>query len=104
MTAQNPLDPLNNQDLLTQMVQFSTLQQNSGMQNAMTSLQSSQELAQANSLLGREVTLQADNETITQGMVSAVSMDTGTPQIIVNGTAYNLDQVLMITSPPTATP
>ena len=100
MTSQNPLDPLDNQDLLTQMVQFSTLQQNTGVQKALTALHNSEGLVQANSLLGRQVTLQVDAETLTQGTVTAVLMDTGTPQIVVDGNAYNLDQVLMITSPP----
>src|SRR5688572_28216678 len=60
MTSQDPINPLSNQDMLTQMVQFSTLQQNTGMQSELARMQSSQSLLQANALLGREVSLQVN--------------------------------------------
>jgi flagellar basal-body rod modification protein FlgD len=99
MTAQDPLNPLNNQDLLTQMVQFSTLQQNTNLQSALTGMQTSQDLTQANALLGRQVAVLADTNTLVQGVVTGVALDSGTPKVLVNGTAYNLSQVLVISDP-----
>ena len=99
MTSQDPMNPMDNQDMLAQMVQFSTLQGNTNMQTALTQLQSNQSLLQANSLLGRQVTLQVDSNTIAQGVVSAVDVSSGTAQIVVNGSLFDLGQVLAITSP-----
>src|SRR5262245_49648458 len=101
MTSQDPINPMDNQDMLTQMVQFSTLQGNNSMQTALTQLQSNQSLLQANALLGRQVTLQADANTVTQGVVSGVDVSSGTAQIVVNGALFDLSQVLAITTPST---
>jgi flagellar basal-body rod modification protein FlgD len=92
MTAQNPLNPLDNQDLLTQTVQFSTLQQNTNLQSTLGRLQ-------ANALLGRQVTVQVDASTTTQGLISGVELDSATPKVLVNGTAYDLNQIIWISTP-----
>jgi flagellar basal-body rod modification protein FlgD len=98
MTSQNPIDPMDNQDLLGQMVQFSTLQQNTSLQKALASMQTSQSLVQANALLGRQVTVQVDPTTTAQGVVTGVTMDSNTPGIMVNGTTYALSQVIAIST------
>jgi flagellar basal-body rod modification protein FlgD len=99
MTAQDPLNPMTNQDLLAQTVQFSTLQSNTDLQNTLTQMQTGQNLAQADSLLGRQVALQVDSNTTTQGTVSGIDVSSGTPMIVVNGVSYNLSQVLSISTP-----
>ncbi len=99
MTAQDPLNPTTNQDLLAQTVQFSTLQSNTDLQGTLGQMQSSQSLAQANSLLGKQVTLQVDSKTTTQGVVNGIDVSSGTPMIVVNGVSYNLGQVLTISTP-----
>jgi len=98
MTSQDPLNPTSSQDLLTQTVQLSTLQSNTSLQTTLTQLQSNQSLTQAGSLLGRQVTLQSGSST-TQGVVSGVDLSSGTPLIVVNGTAYDLSEVLSISTP-----
>ena len=100
MTAQDPLNPMTNQDMLSQMVQFSTLNANTTMQTTLGSLQDSQNLTQGNALIGRQVTLLVDSSGATaQGVVTGVQMNSGTPQIVVNGTAYDLSQVTSISAP-----
>jgi flagellar basal-body rod modification protein FlgD len=98
MTSQDPLNPTSSQDLLTQTVQLSTLQSNTSLQSTMTQLQGNQTLAEASSLLGRQVTVQADSSNTAQGVVSGVDLSSGTPQIIVNGTSYSLNQVISIST------
>ena len=44
MTSQDPINPMSNQDMLTQMVQFSTLQGNNSMQKAVSDMESNQSL------------------------------------------------------------
>ena len=92
MTSQDPLNPTNSQDILSQTVQLSTLQSNTSLQSALKTLQ-------ANSMLGRQVTLQVDPQTTAQGVVSGLQVDSGTPKIVVNGNAYDLSQVVTISTP-----
>ena len=101
MTSQDPLKPIDNQDMLSQMVQFSTLQTNTTFQASLAGLQDSQRFLQATSLLGKEVSIQVDASTMTEGVVAGVDTSTGTPLIVVNGFAYGLDQVLAVTTPST---
>jgi flagellar basal-body rod modification protein FlgD len=96
ITSQDPLKPMDNQDMLTQMVQFNTLQNNTSMQAELAKLQDSQSFLQANALLGRAVSLQVDSDTTAQGVVSGVEVDAGTPKIVVGGVAYDLSQVLTV--------
>jgi len=98
MTSQDPLNPMTNQDMLSQMVQFSTLQGNTAMQSTLADVRGSQMFSDANSLIGKQVNLLTDPSGGTaQGVVSGVDVSTGTPQIVVNGQSYNLNQVLAIT-------
>ncbi|HUB87066.1 MAG TPA: flagellar hook capping FlgD N-terminal domain-containing protein [Verrucomicrobiae bacterium] len=104
MTQQDPLDPMTNEDMLGQMVQFSTLQSNTTMQSLLTGMQSGQSTSQADSLIGMQVNVQTDsNGDTTQGVVSGVDLSSGTPQIIVNGQEYGLDQVLSVSPPSSQT-
>jgi flagellar basal-body rod modification protein FlgD len=102
MTSQDPLNPTDSQNLLTQTVQLSTLQSTTSLQKTLTELQNSQGLAQAGALLGRQVTLQDDtNSALVQGVVSSVDVSSGTPMIVVNGASYSLSQLLTVSTPST---
>jgi flagellar basal-body rod modification protein FlgD len=105
MTSQDPLNPMTNQDMLSQMVQFSTLQSNTAMQSLLAGMQNTQTFAEASSLIGKQVNLLLDSSgATTQGVVSAVDLSSGTPQIVVNGQSYNLSQVLAVAAPPASNP
>lgn len=108
MSAQDPLNPQSNTDFAAQMAQFSALQTSQSTQTDMAQLQASQQVQQANGFIGRSVTLQAADGTSPSGMVTGVQMVSGVPKIIVNGSLYDLSQILTIsapaqTSPPTQT-
>ena len=97
MTSQDPMNPMTNQDMLSQMVSFSTLQGNTTMQSTLAGMQSGQAFSAANSLIGKQVNLLLDSHgNTTQGVVSGVDLSTGSPQIIVNGQGYGLNQVLSV--------
>jgi flagellar basal-body rod modification protein FlgD len=98
MTSQDPLNPTNSQDLLSQMTQFSTLNANTTMQTQLGQMQTLNEFSEAGSLLGKQVTLQQDASTTTQGIVTGVDTSTDVPQIIVNGQSYSLSQLLSVTN------
>jgi flagellar basal-body rod modification protein FlgD len=100
MTAQDPLKPMDSQDMLAQMVQFSTLNANTTMQTQLAQMGVDQNFSEASSLLGKQVTLQLDSSTA-QGVVTGVDVSSGAPQIVVNGQSYNLNQVLSVSNAPT---
>jgi flagellar basal-body rod modification protein FlgD len=103
MTSQDPLKPIDNQDMLSQMVQFSTLNANTTMQSTLGQMQTGQQFSEASALLGKQVLLQVDSSTTTQGVVSGLDTSTSAPQIIVDGQSYSLSQVLSVsnaTTPP----
>ena len=104
MTSQDPMNPMTNQDMLSQMVQFSTLQGNTTMQSTLAGMQSGQVFSEANSMIGKQVNLQVDKSTSAQGVVTGVDLSSGTPQIIVNGRSYHLSQVLALTPATTSNP
>jgi flagellar basal-body rod modification protein FlgD len=101
MTSQDPLNPTNSQDLLSQMTEFSTLNANTALQSQMSQMQTLSEYSEAGSLLGKQVSLQLDDTTTAQGVVTGVDTSTDSPQIIVNGQHYSLAQVISVTNPAT---
>jgi len=99
MTSQDPMKPTDSQDLLSQMTQFSTLNANTALQTQLAQMQTLNEFSQAGSLLGKQVTLQLDDTTTAQGLVTDVDTSGNVPQIIVNGQHYSLAQVLSVSNP-----
>jgi len=100
MTSQDPLNPKTDIEMIPQLVSFSTLAQSQSMQQDIATLRTQQEVVQANSLLGRTVQLTDGSDKTITGVVDAVSMQEGTPKLVVKGAAYDLSQLLSIT--PTA--
>jgi flagellar basal-body rod modification protein FlgD len=94
MQNQDPLNPQSDTQMAAQMAQFTSLTQSSAMSSSLSTLQ-------ANSLIGSTVSLQVDPKTTTSGVVQGVVLNGTTPQVIVNGTNYNLSQVISVTPTPT---
>ncbi len=73
---QNPLEPLDNNEMASQLAQFSQLQQLESMNESFAKVLATTELTYANSLIGKEVSFMLENETgdtdITSGIVEQV--------------------------------
>ncbi len=73
---QNPLEPLDNNQMATQLAQLSQLQQLESMNENFADALATAELSYANSLLGKEVTFMPKTETgeseITSGVVEQI--------------------------------
>lgn len=67
---QNPLEPLDNNEMASQLAQFSQLQQLETMNNSFAEVLSATELSYANSLLGKEVTFIMQSETGSSEMIT----------------------------------
>ena len=102
MTSQDPLNPQKDTEFIAQMAQFSSLEQSKTMSADIAQLRTQQQFLQASAMLGQAVSLQVDKDTTAQGIVSAVQIEAGTPQLMVGGQAFALSQVLSVARPPAA--
>jgi len=80
LTYQDPLKPLDNTEFVSQLAQFSQLQQSQSLNDQVTSLLSAQSATQATGLLGRTVDISAGQSTLS-GTVDSVSFTSGQPTI-----------------------
>jgi flagellar basal-body rod modification protein FlgD len=96
MENQDPMNPQSNTDMAAQLAQFTSLTQSTAMSASLA-------MIQASSLIGSTVTIQVDPKTTATGAVQGVMLQNGTPEILVNGTAYTMSQVTSVT-PTVATP
>lgn len=94
MENQDPLDPQSDTEMAAQMAQFTSLQQTTNMSGSLS-------MMQADSLVGSTVNIKVDSQNSTSGVVSSVDLSSGTPEVVVNGTDYNLSQVTSVTPPAT---
>lgn len=76
---QNPLEPLDNQEMASQLAQFSQLEQLETMNSSFARVLASIERTYANSLIGREVSFVAETET------GAADIQSGTVEQVYNG-------------------
>jgi len=84
LTYQDPLKPLDNFQFVSQLAQFSQLQQSQTLNDQMTSLLAAQSATQATSLLGRtaDISVASNNSTIS-GVVTSVNFSSGQPQLTI---------------------
>ncbi|MEY2410416.1 MAG: flagellar basal-body rod modification protein FlgD [Verrucomicrobiota bacterium] len=102
LTSQDPLNPQKDTEFIAQMAQFSQLEQAKTMQSDIAALRIDQAFMQASAMLGRSVELRDAHGALTQGVVTSIQLDGGTPKIVVNGQPHYLDEVVAI-SPAAAT-
>lgn len=100
---QNPLEPLDNNEMAAQLAQFSQLQQLETMNQSFADVLSTTELAYANSLLGKEVSFIPETETgsadLTSGTVESVynNID-GEILLGIGSYTVSLEDILSVTN------
>ena len=110
---QDPTEPMDNTQWLSQLAQYSSLEQmtqmNSGLENCAKYISAmyddmmlNSEINQTLSMIGKDVTLQIPNEsdpkhpTTISGNVTEASFEDGTGKIKVNGEYYSIENVISI--------
>lgn len=83
LTYQDPLKPVDNFQFVSQLAQFSQLQQTQTLNDKITSLLSAQAATQATSLLGRTVDLSTNSNATVSGTVKAISFSSGQPLVTI---------------------
>ena len=94
LTYQDPLKPLDNFQFVSQLAQFSQLQQSQTLNDSVTGLLSAQATTQATSLLGKTVDFTTTGTTSTgsstsstaSGVVKAVVLSSTSPTVTVTAT------------------
>ena len=87
---QDPLKPVDNQEFVAQLAQFSALEINRQQSEKIDTLLSMQATAQAVGLIGRSVEMRTATGTNTVGSVSAITFNAGEPRLTVtsNGSTF----------------
>ena len=113
LECQDPTEPTDNTQWLSQLAQYSSLEQmtqmNSGLENCAKYINAmyddmmiNSELNQTLSMIGKDVTLQIPNEadpknpTTITGNVTEASFEDGSGKIKVNGQYYSIENVVAI--------
>ncbi len=69
---QNPLEPMDNNEMASQLAQFSQLQQLESMNSNFADILSTTDRNYANSLIGKEISFASENETGTRDITSGI--------------------------------
>ena len=113
LESQDPTEPMDNTQWLSQLAQYSSLEQmtqmNSGLENCAKYINAmyddmmlNSEINQTLAMIGKDVTLQIPNEadpknpTKITGNVTEASFEDGTGKIKVNGQYYSIENVISI--------
>lgn len=83
---QDPLKPMDNQEFVTQLAQFTSLQQTQEMNDKLGSLLTAQASMQSVGLLGRTIDVTSDTGSTT-GRVTALSFTSGSPRLTIQTSA-----------------
>jgi flagellar basal-body rod modification protein FlgD len=98
---QNPLEPLDNNQMASQLAQFSQLQQLESLNSSFAEVLSTAQRDYANSLIGKEITFASEDETgtanITSGTVEGVINNVdGRTVLVVGNNNVVLENVLSV--------
>ncbi|MCL2497250.1 MAG: hypothetical protein FWF06_01395 [Symbiobacteriaceae bacterium] len=118
LTHQNPMEPINNDQFISQMAQFTALEQATNTASSLTKLLALQEennellamllyaemgsvsrlLYESSTLIGRTVICRRGEEPAVQGVVRSVSLNNGEAEVYLNnGQSFLISEITEIT-------
>jgi flagellar basal-body rod modification protein FlgD len=83
LNNQDPLKPMDNQEFIAQIAQFTSLEQSRELNQKIDGMLSLQSASQSIGLLGKTVSINSGNSTVS-GQVTALDFSSDTPLITVN--------------------
>ncbi|MHC4158114.1 MAG: flagellar hook assembly protein FlgD [Planctomycetota bacterium] len=98
---QNPLEPLDNNEMASQLAQFSQLQQLESMNSNFAEVLATVESSYASSLIGKEVSFIGENEQGTKGIISGIVEQVykdvdGEISLVVSGYSVKLEEIMSV--------
>lgn len=97
MRNQDPMNPMENKDMMAQLAQFNVLDQITHLSDALDHFMSVQELAEAGNLIGKQVEVTPTTGDPVSGTVSSASLVDGKVQIHIGDENYDLSLLTSIT-------
>lgn len=97
--SQDPMKPMEDTAFISQMAQFTSLEQSNTLTSEMAKLRTDQQQATANSYLGQQVTVQDADGKISSGLVAGVETSSDGPRLVVGDYSYALSSVLLVQHP-----
>ena len=94
---QDPLAPMEDKDFISQMAQFTSLEQMKNMNNAV-------QVTQATSYIGKQVTWADSQGTEQTGIVTAIRIVNSEPKVMIGAEAIELKKIMSVTDAPVALP
>lgn len=91
LSNQDPTNPMEDTQFISQMAQFSSLEQMTNMNESFNKIAAMINSSQAASTLGKTVEVEV-GDTTTTGVVEATTMGEK-PQVLVNGMYYDLEKI-----------
>ena len=97
LTNQDPTNPLNPTQMISQTSTLTMVEDITQMNQALSAMESGQQLSQAVSMLSKQVSYQLPGASATQsGAVSSVQMVSGTPMLLVSGSQVPLSAITSV--------
>jgi len=99
LTSQDPLDPMKDTEFISQMANFTSLEQMRTLSEGFKSFAAQQAMASAPSYIGRQVTVTdtASKTGTTTGVVTAIELKDGAPVVVIGGKSYSTSSITKIT-------
>jgi flagellar basal-body rod modification protein FlgD len=98
--TQDPMKPMEDTAFIAQMAQFTSLEQSSSLLSQITAMNGKQDVATANSYLGRQVTVNDGNGGTVVGEATGVEFASGQPRLVVGNLTYAVSSVVRVAPMP----
>ena len=96
LTHQNPLEPMDNSEMMTQFSQLNSLQELRSIHTGMDKLAASNQVIYLASLIGKSVKVNRPDGNVLEGVVSEVLTERDNPQLLVGNEKVALEDVIEV--------
>lgn len=96
LTHQNPLEPMDNAEMMSQFSQLNSLQELREIHMGMDNLSASNQVIYLASLIGKTVKVNRTDGKVVEGVVESVVIEKDNPQLRIGNEEYSLDDVIEI--------
>jgi flagellar basal-body rod modification protein FlgD len=96
LTHQNPLEPMDNAEMMSQFSQLNSLQELREIHTGMDNLSASNQVIYLSSLIGKTVKVNRTDGKVVEGVVEGVVIEKDNPQLRIGNEEYPLDDVIEI--------
>jgi flagellar basal-body rod modification protein FlgD len=100
LTSQDPMNPMKDTEFISQMANFTSLEQMRSLSKSFETFTTDQRMAAAPAYLGRQVTIKDAAAGEITGTVEAITLRDGKPNVVINGKPYETHLITGITTPP----